>query len=133
VRSAVDELRRALRQRGRAALDFDLGAGEPRPEEEFLRICYGLVAREVERIRDTYRRMYPTPPAVLPAAAGNDEEYLRMSDEEIERAIARLRVAFRSAYPEAPAAQDDYLRMTDEDIEQAVERIRTAFRRRTAS
>jgi len=138
VRSAIEELRRALRQRGRDALDVDLGAGEPAPgpQEEFLRMSDADVAREVERIRETYRRMYP--PSPPPAAGGNDEEFLRMSDAEIERAVARLRVAFRSAYPETPAptgvgGEDDYLSMTDEDIERAIERIRVAFRRRASS
>jgi serine/threonine protein phosphatase PrpC len=135
VRSAIDELRRALRRRGREALDLDLGVGEPGPQEEFLRMSDEDVTREIERIREAYRRMYPPPPApaVVPVAADNDEEFLRMSDEEVERAVARIRVAFRSAYPESPAGQDDYLRMTDEDIEHAIERIRAAFRRRTAS
>jgi serine/threonine protein phosphatase PrpC len=143
VRSAVEELRRAIRRRGREALDVDLGAGEPtpRPEEEFLRMTDEEVAREVERIRAAYRRMYPPrSPAVAPKSAGGDEAYLRMSDEEIERAIARIRVAFRGAYPEPPATdaaggaagEDDYLSMSDEDIERAIERIRVAFRGRAA-
>ena len=138
VRSAIEELRRALRLRGRDALDVDLGAGEPSPtpEEEFLRMSDEDVAREVERIRAAYRRMYPSrpPAAVAAAAADNDETYLSMSDEEVERAIARIRVAFRSAHPDSPAATspaapEDYLSMTDEDIERAIERIRMAFRR----
>jgi len=136
VRSAIEELRRALHLRGRDALDVDLDAGEaaPKPEEEFLRMSDEDVAREVERIRAAYRRMYPSRPPAAAAAAGSDEAYLSMSDEEIERAIARIRVEFRSAYPEPPAAPsravpDDYLSMTDEDIERAIERIRMAFRR----
>ncbi|HEX5093368.1 MAG TPA: protein phosphatase 2C domain-containing protein [Burkholderiales bacterium] len=137
--TAIAELRRALRLRGRDALDVDLGVGEPAPapEEEFLRMSDEDVAREVERIREVYRRMYPPRPPAAPAAAGNDEAYLRMSDEEIERAIARIRVAFRSAHPEPArdlaAPPDDYLSMTDEDIERAIERIRMAFRRGAAS
>jgi len=143
VRSAIEELRRALRQRGREVLDFDLGAGEAGPQEEYLRMSDEDVAREVARIGDAYRRVYPRAPAPAGAsAAGNDEEFLRMSDADIERAIARIRVAFRSVYPGAPeggetpqdaAAQEDYLRMTDEDIEHAIETIRRAFRRRAAS
>jgi len=140
IPGAIEELRRALHRRGRDALDMDLGDGEPppRPEEEFLRMSDEDVAREVERIRETYRRMYPPKPsAVNPAAAGDDEEYQSMSDEEIERAIARIRVAFRSAYPEPTAPSgtpaDDYLSMTDDDIERAIERIRAAFRRGAAS
>jgi serine/threonine protein phosphatase PrpC len=139
VRGAIEELPRALPQRGREALDLDLAAAEPAPEEEYLHISDEDVAREVERIRDTYRRMYPAAPA--PAApAGNDDAYLAMSDEEIERAIARIRVAFRGAYPESPppagptgGGADDYLSMSDEDIEHAIERIRVSFRRRAAS
>jgi protein phosphatase len=131
VRSAIEELRRALHQRGRA-LDFDLGAGEPAPQEEFLRMSDEDVEREVERIRVAYRRMYPAP-AARPVAVGGEDEFLHMSDEDVERAVARLRVAFRAAYPDAPTAQDDYLRMTDEDIEDAIERIRSAFRRGAAS
>jgi len=139
VRSAIEELRRALRRRGREALDVDLGAGElvPQPEEEYLRMTDEEVAREVERIRDAYRRMYPPRPAPAPAPALGEEAYLRMSDEEIERAIARIRVAFRGAFPETPTSQapagavigEDYLSMSDEDIEDAIERIRQAFRR----
>jgi serine/threonine protein phosphatase PrpC len=140
IPGAIEELRRALRRRGRDALDVDLGAGEPatRPEEEFLRMSDEDVAREVERIREAHRRLYPPKPvAASSAAAGNDEEYLVMSDEEVERAIARIRVAFRSAYPEPAAptgtSADDYLSMTDDDIERAIERIRAAFRRGAAS
>jgi len=99
------------------------------------------VAREIARIRDAYRRMYPPAPTPAPAA-GNDEEYMRMSDADIERAIARIRVAFRSVYPGTQdsvdalhdaSGEEDYLRMTDEDIEHAIEKIRRAFRRRAAS
>jgi serine/threonine protein phosphatase PrpC len=141
VRVAIEELRRALHLRGREVLDFDLGAGEAAPQEEYLRMSDDDVAREVARIRDAYRRMYPPAPAPA-SAAGSDEEYLRMSDADVERAIARIRVAFRSVYPGAPeggeapqdaAAQDAYLRMTDDDIEHAIEKIRRAFRRRAAS
>lgn len=143
VRSAIEELRRALRLRGREVLDFDLGAGEAGTEEEFLRMSDEDVAREIDRIRDAYRRMYPPAPPPAPAsAAGNDEDFLRMSDADVERAIARIRVAFRSVYPGAPdgadalqdaSAEEDYLRMSDEDIEHAIEKIRRAFRRRAVS
>jgi serine/threonine protein phosphatase PrpC len=139
VRSAIEELRRALHLRGREVLDFDLGAGEAGRPEEYLRMSDEDVAREIARIRDAYRRTYPPAPA---GAAGNDEEFLRMSDADIERAIARIRVAFRSVYPGAPesgeapqdaATPEEYLHMTDEDIEHAIEQIRRAFRRRAAS
>ncbi|HJS37858.1 MAG TPA: hypothetical protein VJ789_06975, partial [Burkholderiales bacterium] len=143
VRSAIEELRRALRLRGREVLDFDLGAGEAGTEEEFLRMSDEDVAREIDRIRDAYRRMYPPAPQPAPASsAGNDEDFLRMSDADVERAIARIRVAFRSVYPGAPdgadalqdaSAEEDYLRMSDQDIEHAIEKIRRAFRRRAVS
>jgi serine/threonine protein phosphatase PrpC len=143
VRNAIEELRRALRQRGREVLDFDLGADDTGPEEEYLRMSDEDVAREIARIREAYRRAYPpAPPPVAASAAGNDEEFLRMSDADIERAIARIRVTFRSVYPGAPeggeaardaSAQEEYLRMSDQDIEHAIEKIRMAFRRRAAS
>lgn len=142
VRSAIEELRRALRLRGREVLDLDLGAGEAPPEEEYLRMSDADVAREIDRIRDAYRRVYPAAAApAAPSAAGGEEEFLRMSDADVERAIARIRVAFRSLDAGSPEAEgaagesqapEEYLRMTDDDIEHAIEKIRRAFRRRSA-